>query len=184
MTEDGSSSAVTHLSYPSSVLRRLSSVVCDLTFVVRLRERSRVAFDRGLELGGGGLAEVAAGADLLENLRLLVAQQRQQTLLEGAHPRDRDRIEIAVDARIDDADLLLHLERGELRLLEQLGQAGAAVEQPLRGRVEVGAELREGRHLAILRELALDAAGDLLHRLGLRRRAHPRYREANIHGRA
>src|SRR6516165_1027227 len=160
--------------YPSSVLRRLSSVS---------REGSGVALDRGLELGGGGFAEVAAGADLLENLRLLVAQERQQALLEGAHARDRDRIEIAVDARIDDADLLLHLERGELRLLEQLGQPRAAVEQALRGGVEVGAELGERRHLAVLRQLPLDAPRHLLHRLGLRRGAHARHREADIHGR-
>jgi len=45
-----------------------------------------------------------------------------------------------------------------------------------------GAELREGGHFAILRKLALDAAGDLLHGLGLRpsRRAT---RQADVHGR-
>jgi hypothetical protein len=44
-------------------------------------------------------------------------------------------------------------------------------------RVEVGAELGEGRHLAVLGELALDRAGDLLHRLDLRRRADARLTE-------
>jgi hypothetical protein len=52
-------------------------------------------------------------------------------------------------------DLLLDRQRRELRLLEQLGQALAAVEQALGRGVEVGAELREGRHLAVLGELAL-----------------------------
>jgi len=32
----------------------------------------------------------------------------------------------------------------------------------LGGSVKIGAELRERRHLAVLRELALDPAGDLL----------------------
>ena len=109
---------------------------------------------------------------------------RQQALLECLHTVDRERIEIAVDAGIDDDDLLFHLQRRELRLLEQLGQPRAAVEQALRGGVEVGAELRERGHLTVLRELALDAAGDLLHRLGLRRRADARHREADVHRRA
>ena len=108
----------------------------------------------------------------------------KQPVLERAHAIHRNRIEIAVDAGVDHDDLLFHLQRRELRLLQQLGQARAARQQPLRRRVEVGAELRERRHLAVLRKLALDAARDLLHRLGLRRRADARHREADVHGRA
>ena len=96
---------------------------------------------------------------------------------------DRKRIEIAVDARVDHADLLLHLQRRELRLLQKLGQSRAASEQALRRGIEIGAELGESRHLAVLRELALDAARDLLHRLGLRRGADARHREADVHRR-
>src|SRR5215212_9463252 len=92
----------------------------------------------------------------------------EEALLEGTHAVDGQRIEIAVDAGVDDDDLLLHLERRELRLLEELGEARAAVEEALRGGVEVRAELREGGHLAVLRQLALDAPGDLLHGLSLR----------------
>ena len=113
----------------------------------------------------------------------LVRSTLQDPVLEGAHAVDRDRIEIAVHAGVDHAGLLFHLERRELRLLQQLGQARAARQQALRRRVEVGAELRERRHLAVLRKLALDAAGDLLHRLGLRRRADARHREADVHRR-
>jgi len=40
--------------------------------------------------------------------------------------------------------------------------------------------LREGGHLAVLRELALDAAGDLLHRLGLRGGADARHDRADV----
>src|SRR5262249_23196094 len=142
-------------------------------------ERPGVAFDRALELAGSRLAQVAGLANVLENIAVLRAHQREEPVLEVAHPADAERVEIAVDAGIDHHDLLFHLERRELRLLEQLGQARAAVEQALRGGVEVRTELRERRHLAVLRELALDAAGDLLHRLGLRGGADARHREAD-----
>src|SRR5947208_14111200 len=99
---------------------------------------------------------------------MLRAEERQEAALELAHLGDRQLVEVAVDAGEDDRDLLLDLERGELRLLEELGQPRAAVEEALRGGIEVGAELREGRHLAVLGELALDGAGDLLHGLDLR----------------
>ena len=59
--------------------------------------------------------------------------------------------------------------------------AGAAGERVLRGLVEVGAELRERGELAVLREVELQRAGDLLHRLDLRRRADARDREAGVH---
>src|SRR5216683_1236682 len=147
------------------------------------REGLGVCIDRVLELGRSFIVEVARGSDRIQDVGVLRAQRSQQPLLEGVHPRNRDRIEIAVDARIDDADLLLHLERGKLRLLQQLGQPRAAVEHALGGGVEVGAELRERRHFPILRQLALDAAGDLLHRLGLCRGADARHREPDVHGR-
>ena len=54
-----------------------------------------------------------------------------------------------------------------LGLLEQLDQAGAAVELLLRGLVELGAELGEGFELAIGGQVEPQRAGDLLHRLGL-----------------
>jgi hypothetical protein len=44
----------------------------------------------------------------------------------------------------------------------------------LRLGVEVGTELRERRQFAELRQIALDAAGDLFHRLDLRRRTDAR----------
>src|SRR3712207_7863685 len=53
------------------------------------------------------------------------------------------RSEVAVHARVDHRHLLLHLQRRELRLLEELGEARAAVEEALRGGVEVRAELQD-----------------------------------------
>ena len=64
------------------------------------------------------------------------------------------------------------------------GQARAARQEPLGRGVEIGGELRERRHLAILRELELDAPGDLLHRLDLRRRADAADRQPDIDRRA
>ena len=65
------------------------------------------------------------------------------------------------------SDLLLDRQRLVLALLEQLGHARAARELLLRRLVEVGAELGEGRQLAVLRQLEAQLAGDLLHRRDL-----------------
>src|SRR4051794_11432584 len=143
----------------------------------------RITIQRGLQLAGGGVGKIAGLSDVLKNVGVLGAHGIEQAFLERAHALDRNRIEIAFDAGLDHPRLLFHLERRELRLLQQLGQPRAARQQALRGRVQIGAELREGRHLAILRKLAFDAASDLLHRLGLRRRTHARYREADVHRR-
>src|ERR1700741_4989942 len=110
-------------------------------------------------------------------------QKRKQPLLKGAHPVHWKWIEVAIDAGIDDAHLLFHLQGRELCLLEELSEPRAAGEQTLGRRIEIGPELRKGRHFAILREFALDPASDLFHGLGLRRRAHSRDRQADIHGR-
>src|SRR3954454_5972510 len=102
-------------------------------------ERLRERLDRALERAGRFVREVARGADRLQDLGLAAADMGEQAVLIGAHPVDGERIEIAVDAGVDDDDLLLHFQRRELRLLEKFGQARAAVEEALRGRVEVRA---------------------------------------------
>src|SRR4051794_18330730 len=147
----------------------------------RSSKRLGESLDHGLQLGGGIVAEIAGFADRVQNLDVLAAQQRQQAVLEAAHLVDRERVEIAVGAGPDHADLLFHLQRRELRLLQEFGQTRTAVQQALGRGVEVGTELRERRHFAVLRQLALDLAGDLLHRLGLRRRSDARHRQADVH---
>src|SRR3546814_10043995 len=72
----------------------------------------------------------------------------------------------------------------ELRLLQKLRKARAAAQQLLRRGVEVRTELRERFHLAILRELELDRARHLLHRLGLRGRSDAADRQADVDRRA
>src|SRR5664279_4517194 len=53
-----------------------------------------VTLDRALQLGGRIVAEVAAVADGVEDIDVLAAQKRQQTVLEAAHLGHRKRVEI------------------------------------------------------------------------------------------
>ncbi len=70
-----------------------------------------------------------------------------------------------------------------LPLLEDLDQTLAAVELLLRGLVEVRAELRERRELAVLREVETERARHRAHRAHLRRAADARHRDADVDGR-
>src|SRR3984893_17359351 len=141
-----------------------------------------VGIDNRFEFCPGLVGEILRGANRIEETGVARAQEREEPVLEGPHPVNRKRIEVAIDPGIDHANLFLHFQRRELRLFQKLGQARAAREQALGRRVEVGTELRERRHFTVLREFALDPARDLLHRLGLRRGADARDRKADVHG--
>src|SRR5688500_20171731 len=84
---------------------------------------------------------------------------------------DLDGIEEAVRRGVDDRHLLLDGDRLILRLLQDLDQAAAAIELRLRRLVEVAAELRERGQLTVLGKVEAQRAGDLAHRLDLRRSA-------------
>ena len=75
-------------------------------------------------------------------------------------------------------------KRTVLALLEQLGEANTSAEELLGGSVQVGAELGKGGDLAVLGELELHGAGDLLHGLGLSGGADARHRQADVDGRS
>src|SRR5215831_20066331 len=137
----------------------------------RSGERLHELVEETLELLLGGVRELALLADRVEDLGRFGLELGPIGALEARDVADADPVEIAAHAREDHADLLLDGKRAELRLLEKLGQARAARQQALGRGIEIGGELCERRHLAILRELELDAAGDLLHGLDLRRRA-------------
>src|SRR3712207_3605990 len=115
-----------------------------------LRKRLREIADDGLEPPRRVVVESLGLAKLAENVRMVVPEMAEQSAFETGDGVDRHVVEEAVHARIDGDDLLLDRHRVELRLLEQLGEARAAVEEALSRGVEVGAELGEGRHLAIL----------------------------------
>ena len=70
-------------------------------------------------------------------------------------------VEQAVGGGEDDGNLFLDRQRRVLRLLQNFDQAFTAIELGLRSFIEIGAELREGREFAVLREIQTQRAGDL-----------------------
>src|SRR5699024_10068749 len=129
------------------VVPRLLLALAGQEVLLDLVEDAReLLLGRGLELAGAadGLEHAAAVAQVLEQLGL-----------ELADVLDLDVVELARGAGPDRDDLLLHRERRALGLLEQLHQAGAAIQLLLRGRVQVGGEHREGLEVAELREVDL-----------------------------
>src|SRR5581483_4438584 len=118
--------------------------------------------------------------DAAEDLRMTRFDELVELGFERAHVADRHVVEKPVRAGVNDRDLTLDRQRVVLRLLQQLDQPGAAIELLLRGLVEVAAELRERRQLAILREREPQGAGDLTHGLDLRRTADARDRVADV----
>src|SRR5207247_10673783 len=109
--------------------------------------------------------KVARLADLLEQVRVPRSQVLEQLALEAADVVDGDVVEKAARAGEDHDDLLLDGHRLALALLQQLGEAGAAIELRLGDLVELGAEAREGLELAELREVDLERARHRLHGL-------------------
>ena len=73
-------------------------------------------------------------------------------------------------------------QRRVLRLLEQLGHAGAAVELLARGLIQVGSKLCKRRQFAVLRQVGANTAGQVLDQLGLGRAADARNRDTGIDG--
>ena len=77
------------------------------------------------------------------------AHELDELVLRGADVGDRDFVEEAVDAGVEDRHLLLDGQRRVLLLLQHFNEPRAAIELLLRRLVEVAAaELRERRQLA------------------------------------
>ena len=102
---------------------------------------------------------------------------------ESVHLAHRDRVGPALGPGVDHQHLLLHRHRLVLGLLEQLRQPVAAVELGLGHPVELRAEGGERLELAELRQVELERARHLLHRLDLGGAAHPAHRVADVDGR-
>src|SRR5438067_1577983 len=183
-------------------------------FCVFRTERMRVRMmRREATLASGRLGRRRAedvlelGKRLVERLAhvvgqiLLLAQEPQHFRVPGLHEVDQlahvarhvrhfeaadpaDALLVPLRPRVDLHDLLLDRHGYVLALFQKLGEARAAGERLLGGLVEVGAELRERRQLAVLRQLEAQAAGDLLHRLDLRVAADARDGDADVDGRA
>src|SRR5262245_30405157 len=144
-------------------------------------------FERSLELLNRLLEpllrlrlELLRRPDRLPDRGMALRQVLEQALLERLHAIDRQAVEVAVRARVDDHDLALDGHRLELALLQELDEPLAA-RQLVAGRlVEVARELRERGQLAELGEVQLQLARDLLHRRRLRAAADPADADADV----
>ena len=94
-----------------------------------------------------------------------------------------DVVDVAPDAGVDHDNLFLDWQRDVQPLLQQFGEAIAAVKLSLRGLVELGAERRERLELAELGEVDLERPDDGLHRLDLGRAPDTGHRVADVHRR-
>src|SRR5437667_12348973 len=128
--------------------------------------------ERGVDLRPDVVGQLLLFPQQRQDGRVLRAEEGVEVALVALDGGDGERIQTAAGGGVDDDDLLLDGLRGVLPLLHHLDEALASIQLPLRGRVEVGAELSEGRHLAVLRQLEAEWRGDLLHRLHLRVAPH------------
>src|SRR5205823_255677 len=109
--------------------------------VVRGREALLEGADRLLDLVLVG--EVAALADLLEQLGLFAPEVLEELGFEAADVRDGDVVDETAGAGEDRHHLLLDGQRRALGLLQQLGEPVATVELGLADLVELGTEAGE-----------------------------------------
>src|SRR5215213_3608148 len=120
--------------------------------------------------------------DLRQHAGVAGFDEAIELLLQPPHRRHLGRVEIAARGGKDEEHLLFDWQGTILRLLQDLDEALAPCELLLGRLIEVGAELRERRELAILREVEPQRAGNLPHRFDLRRAADARYRIADVDG--
>ena len=140
---------------------------------------------RRIQIGLERIVERLLLLDRRQHAAVTRAHELDELVLRGADVGHRDFVEEAVDAGVEDRDLLLDRQRRVLFLLQHFDEPRAAIELVLRGLVEVAAaELRERRQLAELREVETQRAGHLAHRLDLRRAADARHRVADVDRRA
>jgi len=150
---------------------------------LRSDEGRDVGLDDLLDLGLGLRCDVAR-RDLLQQRLLRTSQMRAEVGLPSRDLVDGDLIQQTVDTGVDDRHLDLGRQRLVLPLLEELGQTGATAEQEASRGVEIGTELGECGDFTVLGEVQLERTGELLHDLGLGRRADTRDRETDVDGRA
>src|SRR5215470_11744384 len=113
--------------------------ICCMLWVARMRRRMSFSDAMGsrLELRLERLARLVQtllvlvghllrGAEIVRQLRIFLADEREPLGLEAAHRRDGNVVEVAVRAGPDRDHLLLDRHGNELSLLEQLDHALAA----------------------------------------------------------
>src|SRR6185436_18519835 len=112
----------------------------------------------------------------------MVTQMVQQLALEAQYVVNWHLIHQTLNTSPDRDDLLFHRIWGVLRLAEELDQPAAPIQLTPGRSVKVRSEHRKGLHVAILGEFQFERAGDILHRLDLRRATDTRHRDTNVDG--
>src|SRR5271157_2597576 len=136
-----------------------------------------------LQLFAQGVVQNFPGPDFLPQPAVRVVHEPVEFLLELPALVQRQIVQVTVGSGEDNRNLLFHRQRLVLALLENLHHVPAAVELRQRGLVQIGAELREGRQLAVLRQVQAQAARNLLHGLDLGVAAHAAHGDAHVDGR-
>ena len=118
--------------------------------------------------------------DLCQQILLLALEEAHEAGLPLAHPRHGHLVQEALRAGVDHGHLLRQRHRLVLVLLEELGEARAALQLAARLAVEIGSELGERGQLAVLREVEPQLACHLAHRLGLGVTTHTRHADTHV----
>src|SRR5580704_15844884 len=74
-----------------------------------------VGIDNRFEFCARLFGKILRAANRIEETGVARAQEREEPVLKGPHPVNRKRIEVAIDPCIDHANLVLDLQRRELR---------------------------------------------------------------------
>ena len=130
------------------------------------------------------IRELAGLVDPVEQVLVLGVEPGEQIGEELGYPLGLDPVQIAAGAGVDRGDLLGHVHRLALLLVERLDHSLTAAKRRLSLGIELGAELGEGLELPVLGEVEPQPPGHLLHRLGLGVAADPRDRGADVDRRA
>ncbi len=141
-------------------------------FAERLESVLKLAFER--------IVDLPLRDDVGEDRSALGLEVGDELLLVAADRSGRKRIQEAMGTCEDRNDLLFDRPGYVLTLLEHLDETLTTRQLLAGGCIEIGSELRERGHLAVLRELETKRPGDLLHRLDLRVTADTRHRDADV----
>ena len=126
--------------------------------------------DRCFQVIGDGITHRLLFRNCREDIRLPRAQEVGELALEILDLVHRNVVHVTILHGPENRGLNFNRDRVVLRLLENFDDAFAALQLRLSFRIEIGAELRERREFAELREVQLNTAGDLFHRFDLRGR--------------
>merc|ERR1711870_224278 len=125
--------------------------------LIHAQELIHTRLERSLDLRG----DLLLRGDVREDRGTSALHVLQPERLEAEDLLLRDLVEVAAGAAPQGANDLAGGHRHKLLLLQKLSQDAASEQLVLCCRIEIGAELGEGSHLAVLSQLQLQGASDL-----------------------